>query len=81
MIDNAGRISKAMKIIVKHHGPAFTEALRNPLYISHVFCVIDSFLLCFLYSSMYDKLSHPDCDSRSSCKGEDLHLKEADSLP
>lgn len=39
------------------------------------------FLLCFLYSSMYDQLSHPDCDSRPSCKGEDLYLEEVDPLP
>lgn len=32
------------------------------------------------HSSMYDQLSHPDCDSRPSCQGEDVHLEEADPL-
>lgn len=30
---------------------------------------------------MYDQLSHPDCDSRTSSQGEDLYLQEADPLP
>lgn len=38
------------------------------------------FLLSFFHSSMYDQLSHPDCDSRPSCQGEDLYLEEADPL-
>lgn len=39
-----------------------------------------SSLLVF-HSSMYDQLSHPDRDSRTSSQGENLHLQEADPLP
>ncbi|CAF96557.1 unnamed protein product, partial [Tetraodon nigroviridis] len=30
---------------------------------------------------MYDQLSHPDCDGRTSSQGENLYLQEADPLP
>lgn len=33
------------------------------------------------HSSLYDQLSHPDCDSRTSRQGEDLYLQEADAVP
>lgn len=39
------------------------------------------FPLFLFYSSMYDQLSHPDCDSGPSCQREDLYLQEADPLP
>lgn len=33
-----------------------------------------------LYFSMYDQLSHPDCDGGPSCQRKNLHLQEADPL-
>lgn len=39
------------------------------------------FLPFIFHSSMYDQLSHPDCDSRTSSQGEDLYLQEADAVP